>query len=288
MKHLSHLIFLTSLTILGACSDKDNPDNPISMQPSAILSDDATGANQTFEYDDCGRIAIWTLRTNDNESVTAKYSYPDDNTIKIKSEETSYNNRTYLEETIQLTNGRASKSEGTFIREQDGNLLIKKTYRLEFQYDPGNHLTSVKHSEVMGIADDPTATEWNKPWNWENLLIWENGNLKEHQDFHGKSYVYQTTQYTYSTVAATCPVIPPAVINSLHHNPLFMQGVFGSNSINLITAADLFNKDGNLDMTRNYTYQLNDNHLVTNYTETTTHNTGSSYPISYSVSWTTK
>lgn len=289
MKFKIFTLSVLLLALVTSCSNNDEPSNPVFLQPASIISDDINGGNQTFEYNDDGKIVTWTLHYSDNESIIARYSYPNDNTIKIESEEIFFENRTYRAETIQLLNGRASKSEGTFIRKQDDVILIQKTYRLEFAYSSDNHLNIVKHSEVYGVGENVTANAWDKSWTWEDYFVWENGNLKEYQDFNGKSVVYTTTKYEYSTYAVAYPVIIPVVINSWHHSPLFMQGVFGLNSNNLLKSSSLFDKDGNLDLTRNYIYEFNDAALIDQYyVETISYNTTVSYSISYKVDWTEK
>lgn len=278
------ILGILPLALISACSGNDEPEYPVFMQPSSIIAEDADGGNQVFAYDGYGKIREWSLRFDDNESVKVRYSYPDENTINIKSEEVAYYTRTLWEERIELINGRASKSEGTFTRWQNGNILIQKTYRLEFEYDPANHLTAVKHSELMGI-DDFSDADWNESWTWENYLIWESGNLVEFENFNGNSTVFQSTKYAYSGETAAYPVIIPTVVNSLHHNPLFMQGVFGLNSKNLLESASDLDEKGSLGISRHYVYEI-ENDLISNYTETTTFNTAFSRSISYRVNWT--
>lgn len=288
MKLNANTLCLLTLAVITSCSNNDEPDYPVFMQPASITTDDINGGNQTFEYNENGKIAAWTLRYSDNERVTARYFYPGDNIIKIESEEVSFETRTFWSETIQLVNGRASESEGTFIRQIDDVTQIQKTYRLEFTYTPDNHLNIVKHSEVRGIGGNVTADDWDNSWNWENYLIWSNGNLIEYQNFSGNSRVYQTTKFDYSTSTAAYPVIIPNVINSLHHRPLFMQGVFGSNSKNLLESSSIFDEDGKLYSTRHYTYKFNKEDLIDRYVATISDNTAFSKSISYIVNWTDK
>ncbi|MCM1067118.1 MAG: hypothetical protein NC418_06060 [Muribaculaceae bacterium] len=289
MKLKDYILGLLLPAIFTACSSSDEPTYPVFMQPASITTADTDGGNQTFEYDDYGRIIAWSLKYSDNESVAARYSYPRENTIEIEAEETFFDTRTYWAETIQLLSGRASKAEGTFIRKLDNDVIqIQKTYRLEFGYMPDNHLNVVKHSEIMGAGANITAADWEKSWQWENYLIWENDNLKEFQDFAGNTVVYKTTKYEYSSSAAEYPVIISGVINSLHHSPLFMQGVFGLNSNKLLKSASIFDADGNLNLTRSYSYELREDALIDRYTETTSSNTAFSRNISYKVNWTAK
>lgn len=288
MKQLSFICYSFLLFILASCSSNEEPDDPVVMQPSSITTTDANGDNQTFEYDEYGRIVVWKLESNSPSnptSYTAHYSYPKNNTIKVKSEEFSGEIKRYFEETIQLVNGRATKSEGTFLQTYYGHTEARKTYRLEFNYSPSNHLNAVKHSEVMGIGDDITNDAWNNAWTWENYLIWEDGNLKEFQDFQGHSSIYQTTRYEYSTYSVAYPIIIPAVIDNAHHIPLCMQGVFGSNSVNLVAASSMMDRNGNLYLSHQYSYAFEQSRIV-EFVETTSDSSNSSNPISYNVNWT--
>lgn len=287
MKHLLHIACISLIAILVSCSNHDEPEYPIFMQPSSITTSNIGGENQTFEYDEYGRVINWSLKSNnpnDASIYTAHYSYPDNNTINVVSEELWFDNKRCFEETIQLVNSRASKSEGAFIFYVDGKVELRKTYRLEYEYDPSNHLTIVKHSEVLGIGDDIKDGVWENPWAWKNYLIWEDDNLKEFQDYNGNSSVYQTTTYDYSIATVDYPVVMPMVINSSHHLPLFMQGVFGLNSVNLVKSSSVIDYNGNVSLTRQYSYEFGQTRII-EYSETTNHNTAFSNTITYMVNW---
>lgn len=291
MKQLS---FLSSIfLILAGCSSKEEPVYPVFMQPSSIQSVDANANNQTFEYDEYGRIVSWNCTsnsTNDPSSYSAHYSYPDENTIKVTAEEILPTEHRFLEESIQLNNGRASKSEGTYmatIHTEDWSKQLQKTYRLAFDYLPSNHLNVVEHSEVYGMGDDIKDNAWDDAWTWENYLIWENGNLKEFQDYQGNSTPYQTTKFEYSVDAVSyLMVIPMVIIKFAHHIPLCMQGVFGSNSVNLAKSASSFDHKGNLFLSRQYSYEVEGTH-ISKYTEVYNF-LGSVFSdqVTYTVNWT--
>ena len=289
MKYLLHLIFSLSIfAIFTSCSNNDEPEYRVSMQPSSITSTDVNGYNQAFEYDEYGRIVSWTETSNsaDGAIYSAQFDYTDKDIIKVTSEEELMDgNIRYFQETIQLIDGRASESEGTFINEVYGNPQLRKTYRLEFEYDNSNHLTVVKHSEVIGIGTDIKEGAWDKAWPWENYLIWEGGNMKEFQDYQGNTSIYRTTNYEYSTYASEYPLITSIIINSTHHTPLVMQGIFGANSINLIKASTTLDEYGGLYLSRQYTYEF-ENERIIEYMETTSYNTAISKSTSYSVNWT--
>lgn len=259
------------------------------MQPSSIQTMDGNGNNQTFEYDDYGRIVSWNCVPNsaNSSSYSARYSYPDENTIKVTAEELWLNQRRGFEESIQLENGRATQSEGTFIYSADGNSPLCKTYRLIFDYLPTNHLNTVEHLEVVGIGDDIKDNAWDTAWRWMNYLIWENGNLKEFQDYQGKSTSYQSTKYEYSEDKVSYPTIIPLVINSAHHLPLYMQGVFGLNSVNLVKSSSSFDNNANLTSSRQYSYEFEQDR-ISKYTETFVTNSAFHTPVTYTVTWTEK
>ncbi len=274
--------------ILASCASNEEPDYPVFMQPLSIQSMDANGDNQTFEYDDYGRIVSWKCISNNpnaSTSYSAHYSYPDENTIKVTAEELWLNQQRSFEETIRLKNGRASKSEGTFIFSLEGTPELQKTYRLEYDYLPSNHLNSVKHSEVVGIGGDIKNNAWDNAWKWENFLIWENGNLKEFQDYQGNSTVSQTNKYEYSIYAVAYPIVIPMVINNAHHFPLCMQGVFGLNSVNLVKSVSTFDNNANLTLSLQYSYEF-EQARISEYTQTLFSNSVFSNPVTYTVTWT--
>ncbi|MDE7438475.1 MAG: hypothetical protein K2M93_08320 [Muribaculaceae bacterium] len=299
MKQLTILYSLVILFILSACSSKDEPDYPVYMQPSSIQSADIDANNQSFEYDDYGRIVSWSCTSDshsDAASYSALYSYPDANTIEVTAQEFislqqhSFENTIQLKETIHLKNGRASNSEGTYnavISNDAGTTQMQKTYRLVFDYLPTNHLNTVEHLEVFGIGDDVKDNDWDNAWRWMNYLIWENGNLKEFQDYQGNTTPYQSIKFEYTEDKVTYPVIIPTVIKFHHHLPLIMKGVFGSNSVNLVKSALSFDHNDNLNLSRQYSYEFEDDR-ISKYTETFFINSIISNPITYNVSWTEK
>ncbi len=291
MKQLSFLCSFFIFFILASCSNEE-PEYPVFMQPSSIQSVDANALNQSFEYDDYGRIISWNCTSNnldDPSSYSAHYSYPDENTIIVSAEEILPLEQRIIEESIHLMNGRAYTSEGTYkanIHTEAWTKQLLKTYRLAFEYLPSKHLNVGQHSEVLGIGDDIKDNEWNKPMKWENYLIWENGNLKEFQDYQGSSTSYQTTKYEHSVAAVSYPVVIPMVIKFAHHLPLFMQGVFGLNSNNLVTSASSFDKNGDLYLSRQYSYELEDAHISRYLEKYNFTGTVYSNPVTYTVNWT--
>lgn len=269
MKQILLPVNLLVLIRLSSCSGSDEPDYPVFMQPISITSEDRYGSIQTFEYDDYGRITSWIEQSNAPGTPvinSAYYQYPDKNTIKVFSKYNNGLSERYYHETIRLENGRAIDSEGTFENVGDGIGSYQKTYRLSFEYDPANHLVVVKQSEVTGIGDKVSDDAWNKPWTWENYLIWENGNLVEYQDYHGNSYVTYRNKFEYYPTYTDYPVINPVVTNAYHHVPLFMKGIFGENSKQLVKTKvhDDFTY-GEIQDTYEYKYVM-DGSKVTEYT----------------------
>lgn len=289
MKILSFIIGLLFLLIRSSCTSNDEPTTPpVFMLPSSIDSDSPDGEHQSFSYDEYGRVVDWALSYNYKTVFTAHYSYPDDNTILVSAKEILGDSERSLEETIRLINGRAIKSEGTFVSINKGYMEIQKTYQLEFEYDQSNHLTVVKHLEVMGIGDDIPDHEWEKPWTWENYLIWEDGNLKEFRNYRGSSDIMETTKFEYLDAVADYPVIIPLVINSAHHIPLFMQERFGLNSRNLveiISEDDYFYYPQIINSQTQYIYEIDQSRVIS-YVETRDFDTSYAVEIPYTIGWT--
>lgn len=287
MKQLTILCPILSFFILASCSNKEEPDYPVYMQLSSIRSLDVNANNQTFEYDDKGRIVSWSCTSNspnNPSSYLAHYSYPDENTIKVSATEEWLNQQRLFKEIINLKNGKASRSEGEFIYSENGNHLLRKTYRLLFDYLASDHLSTVEHLEVVGIGDEIKENAWDNAWRWINYLIWEKGNLTEFKDYHGNSS-YQLTKYEYSEKRVSNPVIIPMVINSAHHFPLCMQGVFGLNSGNLVETASTFDIHNKLNFSQQYSYEVVQDR-ISRYTETIYANSAFSNPVTYTVNWT--
>lgn len=237
MKKILLPVNLLVLIRLSSCTGSDEPDYPVFMQPISITSEDKWGHIQTFEYDDYGRIIAWVEKSNAQGTPTincAYYQYPDNNTIKVFSKNANGLEERYYDETIRLEKGRAIESEGTFDCVGDASVCIQKTYRLFFEYDQTNHLVAVKHSEVIGIGDKVTDDAWDNAWTWEDYMIWENGNLKEYHNYYGHSSVTYLHKYDYYPTHTDYAVINPLVINCYHHSLLYMKGVFGDNSKQLL------------------------------------------------------
>ncbi len=98
MKYLFQTICLTSLAMLTACSNNDEPAAapPVKTYLSSISSVTveegySTESSQTFQYDETGRILKWDSHSESSfdTQTSVQYSYPDENTINVKSESES-------------------------------------------------------------------------------------------------------------------------------------------------------------------------------------------------------
>lgn len=287
MKFLNYVMAVVSIGVCAGCDDKEDVAE-VFMQPASITTEYSHGTNQRFSYDDYGRITEWRSETGPSR-IVADYSYPQDGVIYVESsDENSPFKRIYTEK-IYLENGRAVYSEGTFISITNSFYDIQKTYRLFYNYDAANHLVSVKHAEVMGIGDEIKDDAWDNAWEWENYYIWEDGNLTEYQDYEGNSYVRNDTEYAYYGDRLEYPVISPIDINCFHHKPLAMQGVFGSNPVNMLASVTTSYKDkwGNVNSSKTYkyTYQY-DGNMISGYCFTKFYGYNADVPILYNIEWT--
>ena len=66
-----------------------------------------------------------------------------------------------------------------------------------------------------------------------------------------------------------------------------MQGVFGSNSVNLVKSASSFDNKANLNLSRQYSYEF-EYARISKYTETLFTNSVIFNPVTYTVNWTEK
>lgn len=281
MNRFQFLFVLAGVLPLLSCSDSDEPKPSATVRLESITSDDYSGDDQYFVYDENGRITQWSYKDSDNE-FTAAYSYPSESEIEVLSVFSSqYTTRTFTE-SIRLENGRAVASDGTWeVVTSDGLGDINKTYRLEYGYDDSSHLVSIFHSEVVGIGDNISESAWNKPWEWTDYLIWEDGNLKSFQEAYGAQYTKYVTEYSYSQEKAERPVIYPLVIFD-YHIPLQMQGVFGRNPKDLIETSVKSDRDGNEVVKESYDYTIEENRIVEYWC---TRSYGTPAPIQYFVNW---
>ncbi len=281
MNRFQFFFVLAGVLPLLSCSDSDEPKPSAAVRLSSITSDDYSGDNQYFVYDESGRITQWRDEYSDGE-FTADYSYPSESEIKVVSVYSSeYTTRTFSE-TIRLENGRAVRSDGTWeVVTSDGWGDINKTYRLEYGYDDSSHLVSIFHSEVYGIGDNISESAWDKPWEWTDYLTWEDGNLKSFQEAQGAQYTKYITEYSYSQEKAEQAVIYPLVIFN-YHIPLQMQGVFGQNPVNLIESSVRADRNGNEAISQSYDYTIKENR-ITEYWCTKSY--GTPAPIQYFVGY---
>lgn len=282
MKFLNYVMAVVSIGVCAGCDDKEDVAE-VFMQPASITTEYSNGTCQRFSYDEYGRITVYRLESE--YSIVADYSYPQDDVIYVESTDEYYPFKRIYTEKIYLENGRAVYSEGSFISMINDHSDIQKTYRLYYKYDTANHLVSVKHAEVLGIGDNIRDDAWDNAWEWENYYIWEDGNLVEYQDYDGASYVKYAKKYAYYDDLLGYPVISPVGIGFSHHDPLIMQGIFGSNPVNKLASVTNTGKDkwGNVisSDTYKYTYRY-DGDMISGYN--TTNNADVS--VSYNVEWT--
>lgn len=135
----------------------------------------------------------------------------------------------------------------------------------------------------MGIGEEVRDNAWDKAWTWENYLIWEEGNLTEYQDYAGNSKPTSTTKFEYSILATSQPIVIPMLVYA-HYLPLTMQGVLGTNSVNLVELESKLDAKGNLLNSRQYSYELEQARIV-GYTEYLVNDNLLSSSLHYNVNW---
>ena len=104
---------------------------------------------------------------------TASYSYPEsENMILITAEEQigedtwSYDEKLYLN-----PNGTASHAKAIATLKNNGELLMKKNFTMEFQYNSSGQLIKVNTAEKRTNDTDweePTSLEWCAEIEWQD------------------------------------------------------------------------------------------------------------------------
>lgn len=284
--HFSHLIFLfITFSAICSCSNNDEPEYRAEIWlPKSISTDHVLGYNQSFEYDEMGRIITY-ISGND----TASYSYLNDDTIIIDSHSgRSYSYKKY-KETLHLVNGKAAYSEGIASHFESDHKQVKK-YRLYYKYDESNHLITYTHSEHFRWYPDETLIPenvWDNPWEWDNIIMWEDGNLIEFRDKQGSATSYFAFKYKYNDIASEHTLVVPVSLTGFsYHSPLMMQGIFGENSKNLISEFISHHSNGEIITKTGYEYTISDGHII-NYSETPSWIDSERYvpTITYDVCW---
>lgn len=285
--HFSHLIFLfITLSAICSCSNNDEPEYQAEiLLPKSISTDHVLGYNQSFEYDDKGRVTTF-ISGND----TTSYTYLNDDTIIIDTHQELFDGdfREY-KETLNLVNGKATYSEGIASYYESGHKQVKK-YRLYYEYDESNHLITYTHSEHFRWYPDETLipeNAWDNPWEWDNIIMWEDGNLIEFRDKQGSATSYIAFKYKYNDIVSEHTLVVPVSLTGFsYHSPLIMQGLFGEDSKNLISEFISHHSNGEIITKTGYEYTISDGHII-NYSETPSWIDSEHYvpTINYDVRW---
>lgn len=232
---MNKLYYLLISLIFVSCSP--NEPEPETFMQIASITNENESVCQKFSYDSYGRIVTYR-NMYPTETVTVKYEYVSDNLIKITTKDVNFDRngiydlvRTY-QDNLYLENGRADYCEGIFCQKEQDKTTIEKKYRHEFSYTSGNLLNVVKWTEWNKRGD---GWEDDNPWTWENYYYWENGNLVKIEDFNGNSYPSVTYTINYTDIAEVQNVVP-IPMGRYQYIPLQFKGIFGANSVSLISA----------------------------------------------------
>ena len=231
---MNKLYYLLISLIFVSCSN-DEPE-PETFMHIASITNEGEYISQQFSYDSYERIITYRS-IYPTETVTVEYEYVSDNLIKITTKDINFSRngiydvvRTY-QDNLHLENGRAVYCEGIFCQTEQDKTSIEKKYRHEFSYTSSNLLNVVKWTEWNKEGD---VWAEDKPWTWENFYYWENGNLVKVEDFNGNSYPSVTYTINYTDVAGIQNVVP-IPIGRYQYIPLQLKGIFGAQSVSLIS-----------------------------------------------------
>lgn len=259
-------IYYLLISLLFVSCSNDEPE-PETLMQIASITNEGEYISQQFSYDSYGRVVTYRSMYP-TETVTVEYEYVSDNLIKITTKDINFGRngiydvvRTY-QDNLHLESGRAAYCEGIFCQTEQNKTSIEKKYRHEFSYTSGNLLNVVKwtewNKEGDGWAED-------KPWTWENFYYWDNGNLVKIEDFNGNSYpsVVYTFNYTDATGFQNVVPIP---MGRYQYIPLQLKGIFGAQSVSLISEVHRDDSFNNTSTSTSYRYEFADSR-ITKYQE---------------------
>lgn len=231
---MKKLYYLLISLIFVSCGN-DEPEYETFMQIASITNE-GEYISQQFSYDSYGRVVTYRSMYP-TETVTVEYEYVSDNLIKITTKDINFDRngiydlvRTY-QDNLHLENGRATYCEGRFCQIEQDKTSIEKKYRHDFSYTLSNLLNVVKWTEWNKEGDNWAE---DKPWTWENFYYWDNGNLVKVEDFNGNSYPSVTYTFNYTDVTGVQNIVP-IPMGRLQYIPLQFKGIFGAQSVGLIS-----------------------------------------------------
>lgn len=252
---MKKLYYLLISLIFVSCGN-DEPEYETFMQIASITNE-GEYISQQFSYDSYGRVVTYRSMYP-TETVTVEYEYVSDNLIKITTKDINFDRngiydlvRTY-QDNLHLENGRATYCEGIFCQIEQDKTSIEKKYRHDFSYTTSNLLNVVKWTEWNKEGDSWAE---DKPWTWENFYYWDNGNLVKAEDFNGNSYPSVTYTFNYTNVTGVQNVVP-IPMGRFQYIPLQLKGIFGAQSVSLISEV---HRDNSLNKSTStsYRYEFN-------------------------------
>lgn len=259
-KSFGLLLFLP--LVIVACSE-DEPKHQIFMQISTIINASETISRQ-ISYDSYGRVISYKS-VSPKESIVSEYVHVSDSLIKITTKYyySGSITRSYtMQDDLHIENGRAVSCDGIFREQVQDELPVEKKYRHEFNYTLDNFLNTIKWTEWYIRGDN-----WEDyPWTWENYYYWREGNLEEIEDHLGQSSPTFTYSFKYTDVVGLQNVVP-IPMGRYQYFPLQLQGVFGSQPLNLISEiSQIHYSDDVYNMSYKYKYEIVEDRIV-NYQE---------------------
>lgn len=235
MKYLNSIISCILVSLLASCNSNDEPVNPPEYRISWIHFDESY---QSFDYNADGYVSKWEY--NDTPfHYTASYSYPEsENMILITAEEQigedtwSYDEKLYLN-----PNGTASHAKGIATLKNNGELLMKKNFTMEFQYNSSGQLIKVNTAEKRTNDtgwEEPTSLEWCAE------IEWQDNDLVRYSEYSYPEYPTLAKTFAYFGAETThyLPIVQGPVVRR-YYLPLQYQGVLGKLSVSLVKTMEV-------------------------------------------------
>lgn len=287
-----HQILIIALVLISVvhtgCSDDDGL-TPVQKYPTSNLVAKISSENriEEYDYDERGRVVGWNVTSPRYKGYyKCQYEYPDDKTILCDFTTLSSLPEDHLRHydvTLTLDDeGKITEADGIFTYTIGGKLTARKKHRHEFRYDTSDQLVKVIWTEWLG--DGHGGWQLDRPWQWENTLTWENGNLIRYVDYNGNSRAYTTFEFSYSglPMAEHKPIAFPYIFPA--YPPLQLTGHFGKQSRCEVSGETVTYFDGERRHTE-YTYEFTKTGSGTIISRFWTRKNGAK-EIEYKVTWT--
>ncbi|MDE6768840.1 MAG: DUF4595 domain-containing protein [Muribaculaceae bacterium] len=233
MRDYLDIFLAVPLLVFVSCSGEEQPYVPVKYGVSVI---EAEGFREVFHYNKEGLVDGWEATDTrlGYSNCKSSYEYRDNGVIAISADIIVDNERSVFVEELYLNgDGIAEYAKGTAtFFNNSSEVIMKKNYTANFEYDSEKQLTAVDVSERR---TNDTGWEEENPLKWKVELGWSEGNLTRYLEYSNPSHPLVERSYSYygGETANFIPIVQGAICR-YYYLPLQYQGVLGKQSVALV------------------------------------------------------